>query len=428
MLLAFGIVAGLAGSAEATNWKTGSLNVPSHLYGVSCPARNLCVAVGFGGTVATTTQPEALSSWQVASLPDQEGLEGNLRGVSCPSSALCVATDFSGGVWISSDPAAGASAWTGIPVPGSKPYAVSCPTVSFCTAVGMKGTVLASSEPSGGAGAWTLTTLSGNPYMHAVSCASPVLCVATDFSGAVWSTKEPASGAPAWSSGGLLSRNQTSTMAVACPLQSFCVAGDAGEIFTTSTPTALGSAWQASPLASRFQVLSISCPTASLCAAGTDNGQIATSTDPSGGLGAWQEVQLIDGTTNAFYGISCPDRTLCVAVGAAGHVAVAEDPFDLTGPSSPAAAPSTVLFGKRFRRRRLKRGKATAGIRFHFTANGAVTGFECKLDRQRFLPCKAPRGYRLRPGLHHFAVRAFGPGGKDPTPAKVRVEIVNPRP
>jgi hypothetical protein len=60
---------------------------------------------------------------------------------------------------------------------------------------------------------------------------------------------------------------------------------------------------------------------------------------------------------------------------------------------------------------------------FRFTASGKATGFQCKLRRAhghaRFKRCRSPRTYEhLKPGLYTFKVRARGPGGTDPTPAK----------
>ncbi len=62
---------------------------------------------------------------------------------------------------------------------------------------------------------------------------------------------------------------------------------------------------------------------------------------------------------------------------------------------------------------------------FSFAATGpGPYRFECKLTRQspalaEYQPCSSPKLYkRLRRGRHVFYVRAKGPGGTDPTPAK----------
>src|SRR5581483_2542702 len=67
---------------------------------------------------------------------------------------------------------------------------------------------------------------------------------------------------------------------------------------------------------------------------------------------------------------------------------------------------------------------------FSFAATGpGPYGFECKLTRQspalaEYRPCSSPKLYkRLRLGRHVFYVRAKGPGGTDPTPAKKAFRI-----
>jgi uncharacterized repeat protein (TIGR02543 family) len=71
---------------------------------------------------------------------------------------------------------------------------------------------------------------------------------------------------------------------------------------------------------------------------------------------------------------------------------------------------------------KINQKKRTA--RFTFKGTGSVTGFQCKLTGQskklrRWRKCKSPATYKhLKRGRHVFYVRAVGPGGPDPTPAK----------
>lgn len=66
---------------------------------------------------------------------------------------------------------------------------------------------------------------------------------------------------------------------------------------------------------------------------------------------------------------------------------------------------------------------------FRFRATGQATGFQCALvskkrKRPRFRTCRSPKTYRkLKPGRYLFEVRAVGPGGPDPSPAKRRFKI-----
>jgi hypothetical protein len=71
-----------------------------------------------------------------------------------------------------------------------------------------------------------------------------------------------------------------------------------------------------------------------------------------------------------------------------------------------------------------KRKKA----KFKFKATGTATGFECKLrgkgHKKGFRSCDSPKKYKhLKKGKYTFKVRAVGPGGKDPSPAKKRFKI-----
>ena len=59
----------------------------------------------------------------------------------------------------------------------------------------------------------------------------------------------------------------------------------------------------------------ISCPSASLCVAVDDVGNLVTSTDPSGGAGAWSTPVSIGGGLSA---VACPSTTLCVALSLTG--------------------------------------------------------------------------------------------------------------
>ncbi len=72
-----------------------------------------------------------------------------------------------------------------------------------------------------------------------------------------------------------------------------------------------------------------------------------------------------------------------------------------------------------------KKGKA----KFNFTAKGRADGFKCELRRKhhaakKFKGCHSPKTYRhLKHGSYTFEVRAIGPGGPDPTPAKQRFAV-----
>lgn len=65
-------------------------------------------------------------------------------------------------------------------------------------------------------------------------------------------------------------------------------------------------------------------------------------------------------------------------------------------------------------------------VRFKFVSSEPGSKFECKLDRQKFKPCKSPKTYRkLKPGKHVFKVRALKGKKVDPTPAKRRFKVLS---
>jgi len=64
-------------------------------------------------------------------------------------------------------------------------------------------------------------------------------------------------------------------------------------------------------------------------------------------------------------------------------------------------------------------------VKFKFTATESGAKFECKLDRQKFKPCKSPKTYKkLKPGKHVFKVRAVKGKNVDPTPAKRKFKVI----
>lgn len=71
-------------------------------------------------------------------------------------------------------------------------------------------------------------------------------------------------------------------------------------------------------------------------------------------------------------------------------------------------------------RARIRKRRAT----FRFEGSGGTVGFECKLDKKRFHPCRSPKTYkRLKPGEHEFSVRAVDSKGKHSKSAKRKFRI-----
>jgi hypothetical protein len=58
--------------------------------------------------------------------------------------------------------------------------------------------------------------------------------------------------------------------------------------------------------------------------------------------------------------------------------------------------------------------------RFAFSSDQPGSRFQCKLDKGAFKPCRSPFKHKVGRGPHAFKVRAVGPAGADPSPAKFR--------
>lgn len=99
----------------------------------------------------------------------------------------------------------------------------------------------------------------------------------------------------------------------------------------------------------------------------------------------------------------------------------APGPCGIAVDSLPQIAPNTKITKARV-------SQAKHQATFRFKALGTATRFQCKLVRghhkARFRACGSPHAYKhLKPGRYIFEVRAVGPGGADPTPAKRRFKI-----
>jgi hypothetical protein len=376
-----------AGGASA--WTaTRNVDPPGPIAGVSCPSASFCVAVGARGDILTSTRPlGGIAGWKrIAGVVSKSIGFGD---VSCASSRLCVALDGAGDVVTSTRPAGGRSRWKVadvIPPVRHDPLAsVSCPSARLCLAVDATGRYVArSTRPARGAHAWRMTKL-GTPRQSrdsppGIGCASPKLCViaGTDKNPGnafVVSSTHPTGGTAAWKVARHVPAATGSLSSVSCPSTNLCVAdGDAfvgsvvystdptgggrawkatvkprfedqggtgvscasvklcllfdsavGDVLTSRTPTVLGS-WTRATVDSLNELDAINCLNAGFCAAGGTGGRVLTSTNPTGGPGAWSAATINLSPTT----IACPSTGLCVATGIGGseglNIAVSTNP------------------------------------------------------------------------------------------------------
>jgi DNA-binding beta-propeller fold protein YncE len=126
---------------------------------------------------------------------------------------------------------------------------------------------------------------------------------------------------------------------------------------------------------------------------------------------------VIAGATDTSYTAFAPGQYRCreTATNAAGSTSQTTPAITVSGP------PDTRLTKVRMNRSHDK-------AKFKFKAMGEASGFHCKLKRSGkpvpIADCSSPQTYEhLEPGRYLFSVRAFGPGGTDPTPAEKRLTI-----
>jgi hypothetical protein len=334
----------------AAAWTETKLNASIDVDGVSCPTSVLCVAVDSDENVITSTNPTGgAASWTVTHVAASMGF----WGVSCAVGGLCVAVDQAGEVLTSTNPIGGASAWTATNVNAAGLRSVSCPSSTFCAAGDEAGNVVTSSNPTGGELAWGVLGVS-DTILYGMSCPSTSLCVAVDYAGNVVTStsplvplptpEPPPVQSPNWvvtkglAVGCGTAREPTCfTTALSCPGTTLCVAGSVdGNVITSVNPTGGASAWKVMHVDGSHYISSISCPNTGFCAAVDDDGNVVISTNPTQGGGAWTVTHVNDsncaGSSTpteppcSLTGVSCPSSSLCVATRSRGDVVVSSNP------------------------------------------------------------------------------------------------------
>ena len=255
---------------------------------LSCTAGPLCAIFstqyGCGvycyssGQVISSTNPTGpVSAWTAVGIGDPFGDSGShlLVAGSCPSRSLCVTLDSSGNILTSTNPTGPASVWHTTAIGLGMPSDISCPTTTFCAAVATGLDIATSAKPTGGPGSWHLRSLSQGSAPSSpptISCPTSALCAIVSGKTVLTST-DPAS-------------------------------KRAGKRVTVNVPTPL---------------MRISCPSAAMCVAIDQSGDVVTSTNPTGGAADWTRTTIDPG--NALTSLSCPPGA-CIAGDNAGNILV----------------------------------------------------------------------------------------------------------
>jgi hypothetical protein len=361
---------------------------------ITCPSAELCVAADTTAHLLTSTHPGGgAPAWHVTQLPGDEAcgetfFECEIVGISCPSSSFCAAADKGGYVFTSTDPAAVPSEWTrtkvgvitAVPVEAlvyarqwvtAHLAALSCPSKALCVAVGADGYVFTSNDPTGGAEAWHAAQIDSATcsarvcpsvapnFLDAISCPSVSACVAGDLVGNLLTSTDPTGASGAWSSqhvdNDIDGLNHGATWGamieeISCPSASVCFARDqTGNLFSSEDPFGGGTPWRTSHvLPPTIGLLSLECRSRSFCVGATyfsisSEGpqtphRVALSYEPLGGA-EWTE-DTIEGITG-LNAVSCPEPSMCVAVDRNGEVIVGETPVSRP-PASVAVQKVTV--------------------------------------------------------------------------------------
>jgi hypothetical protein len=336
------------------------------------PASATNIVEQFSWQSPIMVDPSAGSTLGICQTPGYcfgQGSDG-LSLISCPSSSLCVAADSSGNVLTSTDPAGGANTWSLAHVDGNTSGAsnayfqgISCPSASFCAGVDSAGYVFTTTDPAAGAAAWSSAKISGEYDLTAVSCPSASLCAAVDNEGNVITSTSPTSGASAWHAEkidegpcpavschviGQHFPPERTLDTISCPSASLCVAGDwDGDVVTSSNPTGGSDAWSVAHVDSNFtyggtvgkntqvEIVSVSCPSVSLCLASDGDGEVLTSQNPTGDESAWRSsratprVPALSPAPDLPSPISltCPTVSLCAGLYSPTEVALTYQPL-----------------------------------------------------------------------------------------------------
>ena len=256
-----------------------------------------------------------------------------LTGAACPSTSVCVVSGA--GDFIAATGLPDRTKWTVARVGDAPP--LDCPSQSLCVGFDpITGNVMASREPADGTGAWTVSHIAApvTPpdlagLVPDVSCPSTQLCVAFDGNGNVLTSTDPSGGAAAWASAHVdatvvpCGSHEANTCAgtitaLTCPSTRLCVAVDSnGFVLTSTDPTGGPGAWTATPIDTDHglewdPLANVACPSTDRCTAADFSGTMFSTNNPTGGAGDWTQTQ-----TNVPYGgysiLTCPSVSLCVA-------------------------------------------------------------------------------------------------------------------
>jgi List-Bact-rpt repeat protein len=450
-------------------WTANTVGIAYKLAGLTCPTSTFCLVGDAAGAIHTSSDPaDSSAQWQTVQIEQFHPI----TAASCPSATRCVAVDNDGRAYSTPDPTGDALAWTPKPIDGVNSLtAISCPTISLCVAVDKAGNAVTSTSPTFGSAPWQVAAIDPGNHLTAVSCPSETLCVASDMSGYVLVSTNPTGGVSAWTPIHITNHFLNS---VSCATGPLCLAVDpVGNASDSLTPTDALGGWsdptEIDPGPSSRSLSAVACPSPVACVAvdqlgnvvaGTADHTLTVATSGAGtvsgagigcppicakaylsGTAVTLGAQAAAGSMFTGWGGSCAGvgnctLTLSADAGVTATFAVKPPPAK-PPPAKPAAKspkthppavhpPNTAITAITVHSRARSAVIRARGV-------GSVTRLQCSVVRTpvhhrgphatklrfHFKRCRSPLTVRhLARGAYTVAVRAQGPGGLDPTPAR----------
>ena len=326
---------GEAPVTQAARWRRVTALAPRDgIEAIACPTAHLCAAIDDAARVIHTRAPESVTStWAAATIP-RLGNSYQPWGIACSSRPLCVAWDRAytcchvqaQQMVASVHPDGGGSSWRvmdGGASPASlmESEATSCPWRGLCLTFRNR-----RRQPPG----VIVTEAPAHhdrrppqfiPLYRETSCPGVRLClsVAADAeegagakTGLLQISTAPASGR--WSTRHVGSRPLGG---ISCPSARLCFAfDDSGDVLWSSRPR-LG-AWRSARVAGA-PLSTLACPSANLCVGIDASNEVVWSTSPLGGASAWNSTLLE--TDGSLTSVTCPSSRVCLVADTAGRIA-----------------------------------------------------------------------------------------------------------
>jgi hypothetical protein len=347
-----GSAAQSAPAAHGSGWKSFALKgVVGGLSGVSCSDSSYCVAVDRDGHLWASTNPGGgTAAWKLLADTMSGGLapgKAGITSVSCAGNpSRCQAVNqgiaFDMTTITKSGVGGGYSVWarglgdgalinwnscagTLCVMVGGEPRHVSGHLTGPAASVGYVFATTVFNGTWGGAGYGNSTEIPGTSALTTVSCASASFCVAADTSGAVITSTHPSPigsnplgltlDPSAWRVTHAVVPAANSFTALSCPSVTLCVAiTRQGDVVTSTDPTGGASAWKITRLAGSMMLDSVSCASRVFCVIGGASDSVFMSHNPAGGSSSWTETRVTPQGSEAIVGLSCPSAGFCVAV------------------------------------------------------------------------------------------------------------------